>query len=159
MKMNRNVALMFALLAAAVTLPGQAMAQFNGGGNGFFGQAVGGVSVSTDGVLAMPITKDRDLSRDAYLKAMKPQAEALKAKVGMRMISLRAIEEALAKSTDKNGNDLPQDIIFMAGLQRIEFVFLYPEQNDIVLAGPGEGWKVDENANIVGITTGRPVLR
>jgi hypothetical protein len=159
MKMNRIVAIMAVFLASAMLLPGHVLAQFNGGGNGFFGQAVGGVSVSTEGVLAMPITKDRALAREAYAKAMKPQAEALKNKVGMRMISLRAIEEALAKSTDKNGNDLPQDIIFMAGLQRVEFVFLYPEQNDIVLAGPGEGWKVDENANIVGITTGRPVLR
>ena len=159
MKMNRIVAMMFALLALTALLPGRAPAQFNGNGNGFFGQAVGGVAISTDGFLAMPITRDRELARDAYAKAMKPQAAALKNKVSMRMISLRAIEEAMAKSKDKNANDLPQDIIFLAGIQRIEFVFLYPEQNDIVLAGPGEGWKVDENANIVGITTGRPVLR
>jgi DNA-binding protein len=158
MKMTRILAMMIAIVAAAALLQDQVHAQ-NVGNNGFFGQAVGGVSVSPDGVLAMPIAKDLALSREAYTKAIKPQAEALRNKVGMRMISLRAIEEALAKSTDKNGNDLPQDIIFMAGLQRIEFVFLYPEQNDIVLAGPGEGWKVDANANIVGITTGRPVLR
>ena len=28
-----------------------------------------------------------------------------------------------------------------------------------MLAGPGEGWKVDDNGNYVGVTTGRPVLR
>jgi Protein of unknown function (DUF1598) len=158
MKMNRIVPLMFALAAVAILLPGQARAQ-NNGGNGFFGSAVGGVSVSTDGFLAMPISKDKLLARAAYATATKPQAEALKNKVGMRMISLRAIEEALASSTDKHANDLPQEILLLAGIQRIEYVFLYPEQNDIVLAGPGEGWKVDENANFVGITTGRPVLR
>lgn len=158
MKMNRIVPFFAALLAAASLLPAVSLAQFNNGG-GFFGQAVGGVSVSTEGFLAMPIKRDIGLTRDAYTKAMKPQAEALKNKVGMRMISLRAIEEALAKSKDKNGNDLPEEILFLAGIQRIEYVFLYPEQNDIVLAGPGEGWKVDENANIVGITTGRPVIR
>jgi hypothetical protein len=27
------------------------------------------------------------------------------------------------------------------------------------LAGPGEGWKVDETASVVGITTGRPVMQ
>ena len=159
MKMNRIVATMALLLASAMFLAGPVLAQNNNNGNGFFGQAVGGVSVSTDGVLAMPIARDRALAREAYVKAMKPQAEDLKNKVGMRMISLRAIEEALAMSTEKNGNDMPQEILFLAGIQRIEFVFLYPEQNDVVLAGPGEGWKVDENANIVGITTGRPVLR
>ena len=31
-----------------------------------------------------------------------------------------------------------------AGLQHIRYVFVYPEQKDIVLVGPGEGWKVDD---------------
>src|SRR5262249_20274112 len=38
-------------------------------------------------------------------------------------------------------------------------VLVYPEERDIVLAGPGEGWKVDEEGNVVGVKTGRPVLR
>ena len=46
----------------------------------------------------------------------------------------------------------------MAGLQRVEYVFVYPEENDIVLAGYGEGWQVDVRGNMVGVTTGRPVL-
>ena len=37
-------------------------------------------------------------------------------------------------------------------------MFVYPESNDIVLAGPGEGWRVNDDATVVGITTGRPVL-
>ena len=56
MKMNRIVA-MLGLLASAVMFQGQARAQVVGNG-GFFGQAVGGVSISTDGFLKMPITKD-----------------------------------------------------------------------------------------------------
>jgi hypothetical protein len=36
---------------------------------------------------------------------------------------------------------------------------VYPEQNDIVLAGPGEGWKVNEAGDVVGVTTGLPVMR
>lgn len=47
----------------------------------------------------------------------------------------------------------------MAGLQRIEYVFLSPDNKDIILAGPGEGWKVDEAGNVVGNTTGCPVMR
>src|SRR5262249_41118377 len=54
---------------------------------------------------------------------------------------------------------LPNDVRFLGGLQRIEYIFVYPEEKDIILAGFGEGWKVDEQANIVGLTTGRPVLR
>jgi len=37
-------------------------------------------------------------------------------------------------------------------------VFVYPEQGDIVLAGHGAGWTVDERGTIVGTDTGRPVL-
>lgn len=37
-------------------------------------------------------------------------------------------------------------------------MLLYPESNDIVIAGPGEGWKLDGKGNMVGVTTGRPVL-
>jgi hypothetical protein len=37
-------------------------------------------------------------------------------------------------------------------------VLVYPEQNDIVLAGPAEGWRVDTKGSVVGATTGRPVL-
>src|SRR6185436_4961038 len=106
MKMNRIVA-MLGLLASAVMFHSQAMAQVVNGG-GFFGQAVGGVSISTDGFLKMPITRDITLAREAQLKAMKPLPDALKSKVGMRMISLRAVEEAIAKSKDKNFSDVPQ---------------------------------------------------
>jgi hypothetical protein len=48
---------------------------------------------------------------------------------------------------------------FLAGIQRIQYVLVYPEEHDVVLAGPGEGWKVDEEGNVVGVATGRPVLR
>ncbi len=36
---------------------------------------------------------------------------------------------------------------------------VYPEINDIILAGPGEGWKIDDNLHVVGVTTGMPVLQ
>ena len=53
---------------------------------------------------------------------------------------------------------LPDELRYLAGIQRIQFVLLYPESNDIVIAGPGEGWKLDGKGNMVGVTTGRPVL-
>jgi hypothetical protein len=58
-----------------------------------------------------------------------------------------------------NFGQLPEEIRYLAGLQRIQYILVYPEEHDIVLAGPGEGWRVDERANVVGVTTGRPVMR
>ena len=46
----------------------------------------------------------------------------------------------------------------LAGLQEVRYVFVYPEQKDIVLVGYGEGWRIDTRGNIVGVTTGKPVL-
>lgn len=145
------------LLASLAALLPCRLAQAQG--NGFFNQAVGGISISADGVVSQPFAKDFMLVRKAYLERIKAQPEELKSATAMRMISLRAIEEAVAKSGADNTWNLPEEIQYLAGIQRIEFVFVYPEQNDIVLAGPGEGWKVDESGNMVGITTGRPVLR
>ena len=36
--------------------------------------------------------------------------------------------------------------------------FVYPEQKDIVIVGPAEGWKVDGRGNVVGVTSGKPVM-
>src|SRR6476619_7733478 len=38
------------------------------------------------------------------------------------------------------------------------YVLIYPDKQDIVLAGPAEGWKVDSLGSVVGATSNRPVL-
>jgi hypothetical protein len=48
---------------------------------------------------------------------------------------------------------------YLAGLQRIRYVFYYPDSKDIVLAGPAEGWAPDLAGRVVGITNGRPVVQ
>lgn len=130
-----------------------------GNNNGGFGSSVGGVMINAEGVLAQPTAEEQKLLRDRYTKEWKPVPEGLNNPVGERKISLRAIEEAVAKAEQDVAYDLPDEIRFLAGIQRIQYVLIYPEQNDIVLAGPGEGWKIDDRGNYVGVTTGRPVLR
>jgi hypothetical protein len=77
----------------------------------------------------------------------------------MRKISLKALEAACEKALTENSGKLPDEIKYLGGLLRVQYVFVYPEQQDIVLAGPAEGWKVDDAGNVVGVTTGRPVLQ
>jgi len=79
--------------------------------------------------------------------------------VELRKVSLRGLEMAIQDALENNEGRLPNEVKYLAGMQRIRYVLVYPEQNDIVLAGPGEGWKLDDNANAVGVTTGQPVLR
>jgi hypothetical protein len=54
---------------------------------------------------------------------------------------------------------LPDALQLLAGLQKIQYIFVYPDQQDIVIAGPAEGWRIDASGNIVGETSGRAVMR
>ncbi len=70
---------------------------------------------------------------------------------------MRRLEAAIAESK-KLGQPLSNEVRLLAGLQNIRYVFVYPEEHDIVLVGFAEGWKVDDRGHLVGQTTGRPVI-
>lgn len=121
--------------------------------------SVGGVTIDANGALKEPEPGAAKAGVAEELKNARPIAGELQQKVELRKISLRAVEEAIAKSGQPNAAELPQEIKFLAGIQRIQYIFIDPEHNDVILAGPGEGWKLDDKLNYVGVTTGRPVLR
>jgi hypothetical protein len=131
------------LLAAALVAPQWA-----------FGQA--GVVVDANGVLSKHGISDvggrLDRQRATAAKA------ALNAKVAMpsklRKISLQRLERAIAD----HQNVLSDEMRYLAGLQRVRYVFYYPDTQDIVLAGPAEGWYADEAGHVLGINSGRPVV-
>lgn len=129
------------------------------GNHFFFNQnQVGGISVNALGVVANA-QLDAKLQRlDVMKKTMAKVEPELAQPAELRMISLKKLEAALDDAIKNHAGALPDEIVYLAGIQRIKYVFVYPEQNDIVLAGPGEGWRLDENANVVGVTTGRPVI-
>ncbi len=128
------------------------------GGNNFF-QTVGGIRISPHGILEQTNGQFRSKLRLQMQQELNREIDpAVAAKSDLRMISVKGIEAALRKANE-TGEELPDEIKFMAGIQRLEYVFVYPEKGDIVLAGKGEGWKVDEMGNVVGKTTGAPVIR
>lgn len=125
----------------------------------FRNNAVGGVSIDTEGVLRQPSPEGRKMLLEELRKDLRKAPAELAMPVELRMVSLRRLEAACEHALRHNLGKIPDELMFLGGLQRIQYVFVYPEQNDIVLAGPGEGWRVDEQANVVGVTTGRPVMR
>jgi len=124
---------------------------------GFVGRAVGGISIDADGVLANAQPDNLNKLRALRVRALAEVPGDLHAATEMRKVSLRGLMAAI-DDCRQNHRPLPDDVKYLAGLQRIRYVFLYPERNDIVLVGFGEGWKVGEAGAIVGATTGRPVL-
>src|SRR5204863_9958519 len=109
-----------------------------------FGNRVGGVAIDAVGMVSPPDKSARIPMRDALRKQHAAPAAELNQAVEMRMVSLRGLEEAVQAAGQTTAEMLPDDLRFLAGMQRIQYVLVYPEEHDIVLAGPGEGWKVDE---------------
>lgn len=127
------------------------------GNNGLFARGVGGIAIDANGALRNAELDVMRRLREIRVQAMQPVDQDLNQPSELRKISLRGLEAAISESIE-TGKELPDEILFLAGLQQIRYVLVYPEQNDIVLAGYGEGWKVDDNGSIVGVNTGRPVL-
>lgn len=142
------------LLSACSFVNGQ---NTNNGDGGYTSRAVGGVSIDTDGILNAAKTDDLKALTKLRADALEKIPAELNAAAGMRKISLRRLEAAIDDCV-KNNKPLPDAIKYLGGLQHIQYVFVYPEQKDIVLVGPGEGWKVDAKGTVVGIETGRPVM-
>ncbi|MEM9413471.1 MAG: DUF1598 domain-containing protein, partial [Planctomycetota bacterium] len=76
---------------------------------------------------------------------------------GTRMISLKALEQQIIEYRNE-GKPLPPSVMFMAGLQRIEYVIVSPDTGDIIVAGPGEGFKTNGDGLVVGAQNGMPVI-
>jgi hypothetical protein len=120
-------------------------------------RAVGGVSINTEGVLSTAQSDDLGALGKLRGQSLEKIPADLNSNVEMRKISLRRLEEVLEDCT-KNEKPIPDAIKYLGGLQHIQYIFVYPEQKDIVLVGPSEGWKVDAKGNVVGISSGRPVM-
>ena len=75
----------------------------------------------------------------------------------IRKVSLNRLEAAVARQLER-GAGTTEEMRHLAGLTRIDNVFLYPDSGDIVLAGPAEGFFENTAGRMVGMVTGRAIL-
>ncbi len=149
-----RISLAIALFGCMLT-NSAAHAQF---GAGFFRGVVGGVSVDANGVVQAATVQDRtDVLHELRNQVIQPQGPIADS-VKLRMVSLAKLQAEIERAVAA-GETLSDEVRYLAGLQRVEYLFVYPDHQDIVLAGPAEGWKVRDDATVVGKTTGRPVLQ
>jgi len=127
------------------------------GTSGFIGRAVGGISIDADGVLANAEKDNLHKLHDLRARALAEVPGDLQEPAELRKVSLRGLAAVIA-DCQQNNRPLPDEVKYLAGLQRVRYVFVYPERQDIVLAGYGEGWKVNNDGEIVGAKNGRAVL-
>ncbi|MCO6046588.1 DUF1598 domain-containing protein [Aeoliella sp. ICT_H6.2] len=142
-------------LAIAAVLVAQIQPTYAGG---FIrSNAVGGVSIDPEGVVSNPEVGDPEQLAAAWKSGLDEVPGDIAKKSNLRFVSLREMEAIVAEKREA-GLPVPDEVMLMAGLQRVQYVLVYPETGDIVLAGPAEGWRVDNLGNVVGQTTGRPVV-
>ncbi|MDO5554306.1 MAG: DUF1598 domain-containing protein [Planctomycetia bacterium] len=77
--------------------------------------------------------------------------------VTQRKVSLRRLNDLVARC-HADETPIPDAARYLGGLTAIEYVVAVPEENDIYLVGPAEGWTADDAGTIVGKESGKPVL-
>src|SRR5262245_20792095 len=128
--------------------------------NNFFGNAVGGVVVDTDGILRTASVDELNQLAKARAEQLKRLPDDLNVATPLRKVSLRRLQEEFAARKAKAQMPLfTEEMEYLAGLTRIQYVFVYPEEKDIVLVGPAEPIKVSPNGHMVGKETGHPILQ
>ena len=170
-RMTRLIPVAAALLMSCVTALSASAAGGGGAGgggagggvgDGFVGPPIAGIDIDAGGVLKMRRFDPRLAA--ARLRAARAAAadQDVMRPSELRKVSLRRMESAIESAMDANPgtdtDDLPADIRAMAGLTSIRYVFYYPETQDIVVAGPAEGFFADPTERMIGTQTGRPTV-
>lgn len=144
-----------------VDLRGQVNNNQNNNNNQGNNQNAGGIKIDPSGVVTLAIATDTTGSLDRKRReaaARKSLPEDLNHSSRIRCVSLieweRTIERHLAQQTP-----LPDEVFYFAGLQRIDDIYVLPETNDLIIAGPAEGFAADAVGRMIGVESGRPALR
>jgi hypothetical protein len=118
-----------------------------------------GVIVDADGVLRKKVHHDPTgaLARRRVAEARAKLDPDLMRPSKLRKVSLNRLEEAIAARLAA-GQPETDDMRYLAGLTKIQYVFFYPDTNDIVIAGPAEGYVEDLSGRPIGVHSGRSIL-
>ncbi|HBL47389.1 MAG TPA: hypothetical protein DDZ90_28795 [Planctomycetaceae bacterium] len=132
----------------------------DGSGEGSLRQFSAGVRVDPNGMLHH-ISK-QELKGELEALGAKARKASLNKNVAqnsqLRLISLTRLEKEVQQLIEE-GRSPVETMKMLAGLTRVEYVFVYPEDQEIVVAGPAEAWIYNEQGLAVGVESGRPVLQ
>jgi len=135
--------------------------QLGGGGGGGGGLQPAGVFIDPQGVLRQTGAAHAGLSAAHRKAAIEALPGDLQKPAPLRKVALSRLEAAVAQAA-ADGTRLPDEVEKLAGLTRLQYVFVYPAEGgtpgEIVLAGPAEPWITDATGRVVGAATGSPTL-
>lgn len=131
------------------------------GGVGAIQEFRSGVLIDAAGMVHRRLKEDHQ----DWLKELRQQSRvatashsSVRAASGLRKISLTRLEREV-QTRLATGEPLEEDIAYLAGLQRVQYIMVYPDTGDLVIAGPAGGWQRDGEGRVVSVDTGRPVVQ
>lgn len=130
------------------------------GGAGVVEPFAGGVYVDALGTLRPRVEQEQAVRLASLLEESTPTLRAARADrpSPLRKVSLTRLEREIQLRTAA-GQPLDESMLVLAGLQRVQYVMIYPATGDVVLAGPAGNWRVGAQQRLVSTDTGRPVVR
>lgn len=130
------------------------------GGPGSIAPFPSGVWVDANGAMHRLLNEELSARLDTLRDraAQGPAAGSPRRESSLRKVSLPRLERAVQLRLAA-GKPIEDNMRYLAGLQKVQFVLVYPETGDIVLAGPAGDWRPDSEARMVGVNSGRPVLQ
>lgn len=129
------------------------------GGPGTMSEFRSGVSVDSMGALEnLSPSKSNRYLEDIRRRAISYSENGdVRKDSKLRKVSLTRLERQ-AQIYAAQGKPLPQEMKNLAGIYKIQYLIVYPETGDIVIAGPAGDWKDDAAGFQVNAATGKPVL-
>lgn len=147
------------VLGVVLAAPALVLAQTSSNNNNSdtSNSGMAGVVIDAEGVVRTKVFSDPtgQVMRERVAAAKSTLDPKVTAFSKMRKVSLNRLEKAILD----HQNTLSDEMRYLAGLQRVRYVFYYPDSKDIVLAGPAEGWTSDLSGRVVGLTSRRPVVQ
>jgi hypothetical protein len=120
------------------------------------GGGAGGVFLDPDKVLRWTDkAKGKNATKMNRLRTAKSKtAES----ADLAYVSLPSLCREAKKLLDA-GEKLPPEMTNLGGITRLQYIFVYPETKDLVIAGPAEDPAGDDPHRVLGASSGRPMLR
>lgn len=112
-----------------------------------------GIHVDAQGVL-----RSRSVDADPRLAELRKGAAAHQKDARTVALSLPRLFAEARRLIDA-GKPLPDELRFLGGLTKLQYVFVYPDEKDLVVVGPAEPFDARSAFRPLGKITGKPVLQ
>ena len=132
------------------------------GGSGVIKEFRSGVHVDTNGLLSrVDFSNAQGLAQfrqQHMVGTFSADGQDIRKDTAIRKVSLNRLERALQMQRAE-GKVPDASMLNLAGIYRIEYVLVYPETGDVVIAGPAGPWQRDTEGRNVNVGTKQPTLQ